>query len=73
MLAEDCVCEVVKVRLAALTPVLLGVLASGASLDYFVTFAVETRHRRAETGATETLETVLTRGNEDPSRLFVHR
>jgi hypothetical protein len=73
MLAENRVCEIVKVRLAVLTPVLLSVFACGSSLDNLVTSAVKTRHRLAETGETEAFKTSLTWWNEDLSRLFVHR
>jgi len=60
MLAENRVRKVVEVGFAVLTPVLLGVLAGGSSLDDFITTAVDTRHRLAETGETETLKTTLT-------------
>jgi len=60
MLAEDRVSEVVKVRLAGFAPVLLSVFARGSSLDDLVASAVDTRHRLAKAGETETFKTPLT-------------
>jgi len=61
MLAEDRLCEVVEAGFAGLAPVLLSVLTGRCSVDNRVTLAVNTRHRLAETGETETLEASLTR------------
>jgi hypothetical protein len=52
---------------AGFTPVLLSVLAGRSSVDNRVTLAVDTRHRLAEPGETETLEASLTRWKEDLS------
>jgi len=57
MLPENRVCEVIELRLAVFAPVLLGVFASGSSLDYLIALAVTTRHRLAEAGETETFKT----------------
>ena len=61
MLAEHRLCEVVEVGFAGFAPVLLSVLAGRSSVDNRVTLAVNTRHRLAEPGETETLEASLTR------------
>jgi len=61
MLAEERVREVVEVGFAGFTPVLLSVLTGRSSVDNRVTLAVNARHRLAEPGETETLETSLTR------------
>ena len=57
MLPENRVCGVVEVRLAVFAPVLLGVFASGSSLDNLIALAVDTRHRLAEAGETEPFKT----------------
>jgi hypothetical protein len=67
MLAEERVREVVEVGFAGFTPVLLSVLTGRSSVDNRVTLAVDTRHRLAEPGETETLEASLTRWKEDLS------
>jgi hypothetical protein len=56
MLAENRVCEVVEVCLTVLAPVLLGIFPRGSSLDYRITLTVDTRHRLARFGETETLK-----------------
>ena len=72
MLSENRVCEVVEVRFTFFAPVLLGVFASGSSLDYLIALAVDTGHRLAEAGETETLKTSFSSWEEDFCRLFVH-
>jgi len=59
MLAEYRVREVVKVRFALIAPALLCVFAGGVALDNVPTLAMDTRHRLAEAGETETLKTFL--------------
>lgn len=56
VLAESRVCVVVKVRPAVITPVLLGVFSCGSALDDLTTTAVNTCHRLAEAGETETFK-----------------
>jgi hypothetical protein len=51
---------IVEVRLAGFAPVLLSVFARGSSLDDLVASAVDTRHRLAEAGETETFKTPFT-------------
>jgi hypothetical protein len=65
MLTEDRLGKVVKVRLAVLAPVLLSVFVGRPPLDNVVTLAMDTRHRLAEPGETETLKASLTRWEED--------
>jgi len=67
MLAENRLCEVVEVGFAVLAPVLLGVFAGRSSVDNGVTLAVDTRHRLAEPGETETFKTSFARWKEDLS------
>lgn len=67
MLAKDRLCEVVKVGFAVLAPVLLSVLTGHSSLDNVVALAMDTRHRPAEPGETETFKTSLSRWKEDLS------
>jgi hypothetical protein len=64
MLAENRVCEVVEVRFTAFAPVLLGVFSRCSSLNYFLTPAVDTRLRLAETGETETIKTASRDGRK---------
>jgi len=59
MLAEYRVREVVKVRFALFAPVLLCVFTRGTALDNFFTLVMNTRHRLAEAGETETFEAFL--------------
>ena len=54
MLAEERVREVVEVGFAGFASVLLSVLTGRSSVDNRVTLAVDTRHRLAEPGETET-------------------
>ena len=72
MLAEDRVCEVVEVRLTLFAPVLLGVFSGCSTLDNVVTLAMDTRHRLAEAGETETFEAPFTWWKEHLRRLLVH-
>ena len=51
--------EVVEVRLAIVTVVLLGVLAGCSFLDDLVATAVDAGYRRARFGATEPLVAIL--------------
>jgi hypothetical protein len=73
MLTEERVGEVVEVGPERLTSVLLGIFAGRTLLDDSIFLAVNTRHRLAETGETETLKTSLTWWKENLSRLLVHR
>jgi hypothetical protein len=50
-----------------LAPVLLGVLVGRSAFNHGVISAMDTRHRLAEAGETETLEASLTRWKEDLS------
>ena len=50
-----------------LAPVLLGVFVGRSSVDNAVTLAVDTRHRLAESGETETFKTSFARWKEDLS------
>lgn len=73
MLAENRVREIVKVRLALFAPVLLCVLTGCTPSDNVFTFAMDTRHRLAGAGETETFEALLSWWQKDTSRLLVHR
>jgi hypothetical protein len=67
MLPENRLRKVAEVGLAVLAPVLLGVLVDRSAFDDGVIPAMDTRHRLAEAGETETLEASLTRWKEDLS------
>ena len=67
MLPENRLREVAEVGLAVLAAVLLGVLIGRSAFDDVVISAMDTRHRLAEAGETETLEASLTRWEEDLS------
>jgi hypothetical protein len=73
VLAENRLCEVVKIRFALFAPVLLCVLTSRTALDNVFTLAMDTRHRLAEAGETETFEALLSWWEKDTSGLLIHR
>ena len=73
MLAETRVCEIVELCLTVFTLVLLGIFPRISLLDYRIILAVDTCHRLAEAGETETLKTTFSLWLEDLSRLLIYR
>ena len=71
---EERIREVVKIRLTLLATVLLSAFSRRSLLDDWLAFpAIDTRHRRAEGGATESLVAVVRIGKEHPYRVPVHQ
>jgi hypothetical protein len=65
MLPENRLRKVAEVGFTLLAPVLLGVLVGRSAFDDGVISAMDTRHRLAEAGETETFEASFTRWKED--------
>ena len=71
---EERVREVVEIRLTLLAPVLLSAFPGRSFLDDWLALsAIDARHRRAETGATESLVAVVGIRKKHFYRVPVHQ